>query len=200
MVIIIPKSEEQSEKKIRRPAQNPNSCFLNLKHFLQFQVDLPSTGWVRKVKSRKVKGKGNSVNVSAVALEPSLPEVCVFCSQLDPVSPSSLHRCYPSTFPSLFSWNGPTASVFHVFRVSLVFFCCVLVVTWWEDWFFWDWKVVNSNIFQEQLDTDCACLFKKNTFLVLSLLQNLEKLSVSKDFLEQKYMVARLRCEGELKP
>lgn len=149
-------------KEIRRPAPNPNSCFLNLKHFLQFQVDLPSTGWVRKVKSRKVKGKGYSVNVRGVALEPSLPEVCVFCSQLDPVSPRSLLRCYPRTFPSLFSWNGPTASCISCLQgftgFLLLCFGCDMVR---RLVFLRLWKVVNSNIFQEQLDTDSACLFKK---------------------------------------
>ena len=136
-----------------------------------------------------------------VALEPSLPEVCVFCSQLDPVSPRSLLRCYPRTFPSLFSWNGPTASCISCLQgftgFLLLCFGCDMVR---RLVFLRLWKVVNSNIFQEQLDTDSACLFKKNTFLVLSLLQNLEKLSFSKDFLEHKYMVVRLRCERELKP
>ena len=136
-----------------------------------------------------------------VALEPSLPEVCVFCSQLDPVSPRSLLRCYPRTFPSLFSWNGPTASCISCLQgftgFLLLCFGCDMVR---RLVFLRLWKVVNSNIFQEQLDTDSACLFKKNTFLVLSLLQNLEKLSFSKDFLEHKYMVARLRCKRELKP
>ena len=153
------------------------------------------------MKSRKVKGKGYSVNVRGVALEPSLPEVCVFCSQLDPVSPRSLLRCYPRTFPSLFSWNGPTASCISCLQgftgFLLLCFGCDMVR---RLVFLRLWKVVNSNIFQEQLDTDSACLFKKNTFLVLSLLQNLEKLSFSKDFLEHKYMVARLRCKRELKP
>ena len=188
-------------KKIRRPAQNPNSCFLNLKHFLQFQVDLPSTGWVRKVKSRKVKGKGNSVNVRAVALEPSLPEVCVFCSQLDPVSPSSLHRCYPRTFPSLFSWNGPTASCISCLQgftgFLLLCFGCDMV----RRLVFLRLESSKQQYFSGTTGYWlCLPIKKKNTFLVLSLLQNLEKLSFSKDFLEQKYMVVRLRCEGELKP
>ena len=148
-------------KEIIRPVQNPNSCFLNLKHFLQFQVDIPSTRWVRKVKSEKWRVK-ETLNVHGIALETFLPEVCVFCSQLDPVSPSSLHRCYPRTFSSLFPSNEPTAS--RISRLQgftgfvLLCFVCDMVR---RLVFLRLWKVVDLNIFQEQLDADSACLFKK---------------------------------------
>lgn len=129
-MVVIPKSEEQS----KRNKTNPKSklLFFSQKHFFQFQVDLPSTGWVRKVKSRKVKGKGNSVNVHGVALEPSLPEVCVLFTTGPSVSqlraqvlPQDFHP-----FPGI----DPQSPIFHVFRVPLVLFRCVLAVTWWEDW------------------------------------------------------------------